>query len=112
MLLQPVYGLGVEMWLVGSSSEARQVAEATDGTRPHGDARRQRMWSRLVVRRTLQGVHGPFELGVYVQASAASRRSSQKFGLTRYQRIHLVRILKHVGIAEVSSRGQTQRACP
>ena len=43
MLLQPVYGLGVEMVGRLIEAEARRVAEATDGTRPHGDARRQSM---------------------------------------------------------------------
>ncbi len=99
MLLQPVYGLGVEM--VGRLIEQKHVGLLKQQTAQGHTATlaARECGHRLIVRRTLQGVHGPLELGVYVPGVGCVQ-TVLKFGLTRYQRIHLVGILKHVGIAE------------
>ena len=100
MLLQPVYELGVEM--VGRLIE--QKHRAAEANRRHRATRRrsppESAWSPADRPADTAGRPWPARAWSLVfQASAASRRSA-KFGLTRYQRIHLVGILKHVGIAE------------
>ena len=54
---------------------------------------------RLIVRRTLQGVHGPLELGVYVPGVGCVQ-TVLKFGLTGEQGVHLIGVFEHIGVAE------------
>ncbi len=53
----------------------------------------------MIVRRTLQGIHGAFELGVYIPC-VGRVEFVLKFGLTGDKCIHLIGILKHIGVGK------------
>ena len=99
MLFEPVYGFCVEV--VGGLVEKKHVGLLEQqSAQCHTAAFASRKCRyELVVGRTLQSIHGAFELGVYVPC-IGSIKGILQFCLTGYQRIHLVGIVEHVGIAE------------
>ncbi len=99
MLFEPVDALGVEV--VGRLVEQEYVGlleqQAAQG---HTAAFASRECGHLlVVGRTLQGVHGALEFRVDVPG-VGRVELVLKLGLTGQQGIHLVGILKHIGVAK------------
>ena len=99
VLLEPVDALGVEVvgrlvkqQYVGLlEQQAAQRHAAALASREGGDG--------LVVGGALQGVHGALELGVDVPC-VGGVELVLKLGLACQQRIHLVGIIEHIGVAE------------
>ena len=100
MLFQPVDRLGIQV--VGRLIEQQHVrllkqqtaksytAALASGERIHD----------LVFRRAAQGIHCTFEAAVKIPGVGRVDLILQ-FGLTGDQRIHLVRVFQHFGIAEL-----------
>ncbi len=53
----------------------------------------------LIVGRTLEGVHGAFQFGIYIPCICGIKLVL-KLGLTGQKGVHLVRIIKHFGIGK------------
>ena len=104
MLLEPVDRLGVEV--VGGLVEQKHVGllkkQAAEGHTAALATREGRYL--LVVGRTLQGVHGAFELRVDVPR-VDGVEFILKLGLTGDEGVHLVGILENVGVAEAEVDG-------
>ena len=99
VLLKPVDGLGVEV--VGGLVEQQYVGlleeQAAQGHTASFAARKG--CHLLVVGRTLEGVHGALKLGVDVPCVGGIKGVLQ-LGLAGDEGIHLVGVLKHIGVGE------------
>ena len=99
MLFQPVDRLGVEV--VGRLVEQKYVGlleqQAAEG---HAAALASREGvDFLVIGRTLEGIHSPLQLGIDIPG-VGGVESVLKFPLALDELVHLVGVLKHVGVPE------------
>ncbi len=99
MLLKPVDGLSVKV--VGRLVKEQHVGLLKQKTAQRHTAALATRKCRddLIIGRTLQSVHRTFELAVYVPC-VGSVKLVLKLSLTLDESVHLVGILKHIGIAE------------
>ena len=91
MRLEPVDGFGIEVVgrFVEEKAAERHAAAFTSGEGGYD----------LVVGRTLEGIHGALEFGVYIPC-VGGVEMVLKLGLALDQGIHLVGIFEHLGVAE------------